>query len=126
MKKKVVCFILAVVLLVVVALISVLFSTDSGSTRVTLLAQTIQDLDNDEHTAEAPFRQEDDSGLSDIVAQDFTENPTPPANSGGSNLLPIIIGAAVALIAGGGAFVFVIRKKAKATRSQAANQVFRH
>jgi hypothetical protein len=73
---------------------SVHYNAEDGSTRVTVLAQTIQDLNNGEHTAAAAFRRVDASadtyadwyagGLDDkldVVAQNFTVNLTnrPPA-----------------------------------------------
>jgi hypothetical protein len=70
--------------------VSVQYNAEDGSTRVTILAQTIQDLENGEHTAAAAFRREEtateadaysvwNSGVSsgnelDIAAQNFTVN----------------------------------------------------
>jgi hypothetical protein len=65
------------------------YDAEDGSTRVTVLAKTIQDLDNGEHTAAAAFRRIDEGGDSnadayadwngseigdnlDVVAQNFT------------------------------------------------------
>jgi hypothetical protein len=78
--------------------VSIHYDVETGSTRVTILAQTIQDLDNGEHTAAAAFRREETpteadaysvwnaagSGQNlDVVAQNFTVNLTDrPAKPG--------------------------------------------
>ena len=52
------------------------YRTEEGSTRVTVLAQTIQNLDNGEHTATATFKKADGSSGVDSVSQKFTVNLT--------------------------------------------------
>ena len=118
------------------------YTVEEGSTRVTVVAQTITDLENGDHTAEAAFSRTDGSGLLDIVAQDFTVNLTRPAAAGGDggqpgaqplaadgqipaalqsaparngNILPLVIGVVAIMLAGGGIlYVVVVRnKKAK-------------
>ena len=125
--------------------IGVHYTAEEGSTRVTVLAQTIIDLDNDDYTAVAAFSREDGSNLLDIVTQDFTVNLTRPANVGSSGIsnadvsasagqteapehqapqttqntpaqnggaLPFIIaGAAVIVLAGGGVFVYLKKRR---------------
>ena len=56
------------------------YDAADGSTRITILAQTIQGLDNGEHTAAAAFTRADGEGSNghnsdlDVVAQNFTVN----------------------------------------------------
>jgi hypothetical protein len=58
------------------------YTAEDGSTRVTVLAQTLKDLDNGSHTAAAAFRSADGIGQSskgndlDVVAQNFAVNLT--------------------------------------------------
>ncbi|MDR0433753.1 MAG: leucine-rich repeat domain-containing protein, partial [Gracilibacteraceae bacterium] len=79
------------------------YEAEDGSTRVTILAQTIRDLDNGEHTAAAAFRRTDAGESADIdayaswnggalgdnldvVAQNFTVNLSArPAPGGGDS-----------------------------------------
>ena len=116
------------------------YIAEEGSTRVTILAQTLKDLDNGDHTATAAFSREDGSELLDIVTQDFTVNLDRSANAVSDNvyaantrgadednssgvrsdleatnapsgiLLPFIIGA-VAILAVGACVFVIVRKK---------------
>ena len=70
----------------VVQELGVHYTMEEGSTRVTVLAQTIIDLDNGDYTAVAAFSRDDGSNLLDIVTQDFTVNLTRPANAVGSGI----------------------------------------
>ena len=120
------------------------YTVEEGSTRVTVMAQTITDLDNGDHTAVAAFSRDDGSELLDVVSQEFTVNLTRTANIVGSgisnagasasaveadtpelqaalttqnapsknvNPMPIIIGAAVVVLMGGGVFVFLKKRQ---------------
>ncbi|MDR1322632.1 MAG: leucine-rich repeat domain-containing protein [Gracilibacteraceae bacterium] len=69
--------------------VSVQYNAENGSTRVTILAQTIQDLSNGEHTAAAAFRRADEQSQNlDVVAQNFmvnlAERPMDPGSDDGN------------------------------------------
>ncbi len=62
------------------------YEAENGSTRVTVMAQTLKDLDNGEHVAAAVFRNQDYENVLDVVAQSFVTNlsdnsPSPGGSS---------------------------------------------